>query len=115
MPKASNKPRSQVPTSIGFRLDAQSLQVLTTRAAQLDVSAHELARHYVIEALYGAQIHRELPELLQALRQEIAANRGDLAAATRVILQATKNVRDKEAVEWVTNNLNQPCSQSPTQ
>lgn len=115
MPKARKTRSSQPPTTVGFRLEPEAMQVLVARAAQLHISPHRLAQRYVTEALTEAVERSVLLEKMNLLQDEVAASRGDLALATRAILRATDNLDDKEITEWVTKNLNLPCSRSPPQ
>lgn len=103
----------KTPATIGFRLDESSARVLTDRAAKLRVSAHELARHYVVEALCEVEDRRGLHEKLEALYRELVACRQDLAAATEATLHASGNVSGEKAFAWVKENLNRPCLPSP--
>ena len=103
-----------VPTSIGFRLEESSRQVLAERAARLGVSPHELARYYVLQALNEAEERRVQRENMETLQREIAAGRKDLSIATWAILQASGKIKEDEASSWVKTNLNLPCSPSPS-
>jgi hypothetical protein len=114
MPRPKSQPRSRLPTSIGFRLDAEEMRVLAGRAAQIGVSAHTLAKYYVKEALQEAEERAVIKEKLEQLQLEVAASRSDLASATEVILRSSDNLDNKDIADWVKRHLNLPCSRSPT-
>ena len=96
---------------IGFRLDEASRRILAQRAAQLGVSPHALARHYVLEQLGEAEDREMLREEVTALRSELTALRADLALAVEALLVSAGKVPPAEAQTWVSQNL--PCSPSP--
>ena len=97
---------------IGFRLAKAQRQALLRRAAELGVSHHELARHYVLEALGEAEDRVLLREDLAVLQNEVNTLRADLALAVEALLVSAGKVPRAEARAWVQQNL--PCSPCPT-
>jgi len=112
---------------IAFRLDPTSREALATQAARLEVSVHELARHYVVQALTMGQtltqltsslalVHEDLhgsQQVLEGLLQHLLALRLDLALAVQALLVASDRVDAKQAQAWAEANLNQPFRCSP--
>ncbi|MBI5386439.1 MAG: hypothetical protein HZA90_17345 [Verrucomicrobia bacterium] len=97
---------------IGFRLDPASRRALTQRAQQFGVSAHELARCYVLERLREAEERAMLREAVTAAHSELGALRVDLALAVEALLVSAGKVPPAEAQKWVEENFH-PEAQPP--
>jgi hypothetical protein len=69
------------PATVGFRLDESARSILGRRAAALGISAHDLARHYVLEALHSDEERAALRDAIVRLHQEIVESRKDIANA----------------------------------
>lgn len=126
-PTPPASPSARRPHVITFRLDPGSREALATQAARLEVSVHELARHYVVEGLTMGEaltqltsslalVHEDLHgsrQVLEGLLQHLLALRLDLALAVQALLVASDRVDAKEAQAWAQANLNQPFGCSP--
>lgn len=99
---------------ISFRLDPESSRVLLERARHLRESPGELARRYVVEALYEREERENLHLEMAAFRKELETLRSELADTAFVLLTSAGKVASAEAETWVNENLNQPCSPSPS-
>lgn len=95
------KTSATTPKIIGFRLDEASRQVLLDRAARLSTSPHELARHYVFEALHVADERALLVQTMQSIDQRLMQLRGDVATATEALLASAGKIPAKEAHQWI--------------
>lgn len=98
-----------VPTTIGFRLDAASRQVLGERAFRLKVSVHDLARDYVIEALQAQDVRFLLAQSLQGIEERLNLLRGDFATTTEAMLVNAGKIKAEEAHRWVEETFRTPC------
>ena len=96
---------------IAFRLEEDLREVLVSRAEELGVSPHLLARHYVTEQLYEAEDRSAARESLTTLQTDLRELRADLALAVEALLVSAGKVPPAEAQTWVSQNL--PCSPSP--
>lgn len=96
---------------IGFRLSAEDALELGKRATALGISAHLLARSYVVSALRGDDNSKDNAEQLEDLHRELAATREDLALATEVLLQRRGSTEPEKATKWVKENLNLPIDE----
>jgi hypothetical protein len=94
-------------TMIGFRLDEAAAEVLTARAELLGVSPHELARHYVVEALQLGEHLAAIDQGLEALHERAQSLQEDLALGIEALLASAGQVTEKQAREWVKTSLNQ--------
>ena len=90
---------------IGFRLDEACGRALAQRAAQLGVSPHALARHYVHELLQEPEERALLREAVTALHSELGALRADLVLAVEALLVSAGRVPPTEARAWVEENF----------
>ena len=89
------------PATIGFRMDDVSSQELAEQAARLNVSPHELARHYVMEMLSASQDRAELWEFLKHIDERMIHLREDLVLVAEGILVATHAMSKQDARAWV--------------
>ena len=109
MPRPRLLPKTQPellsPATIGFRLDPASSRVLAERAAQLGVSPHELARHYVVELLQEPAERAALRTAFEQLHQNLQQFRSDFAFAVEAILTSAGQVPKDEARTWVEKSL----------
>ena len=97
---------------IGFRLDDTSRRVLDARADQLGISAHALARQYVVEQLGEAEDREMLRAEVTALRSELTVLRTDLALAVEALLVSAGKVPAAEARKWVEESFH-PAASAP--
>lgn len=95
---------------IGFRLNSEERQELINRATAQGISAHLLAKKYVVSALHD-DVSKENAEQLEELRRELAATREDLALATETLLQRRGATEPEKAAKWVRENLNLPIDE----
>ncbi len=91
--------------TIGFRLEEEYLCALVERAARLNVSPHELAREYVLEALSEGEERKALREAVGALHQRYDVLREDMALMAEALLISAGKVSEKEARDWVKRNF----------
>src|SRR5262245_30136393 len=96
----------EIPSTIGFRLDEESLRLLQQRALRLGVSRHELARHYLVETLSEKEERALLRQAIFQLSQELQGLRQDLSLAAEALLASAGQVTDKDAHRWAKGNLN---------
>ena len=92
--------------NISFRLQPDEIHVLAERAARLGVSRHELARHYVVEALAAAEELAAVGAAVSALHHEMLGLRQDLALSVEALLASAGEVSEKQAHTWVEASLN---------
>ena len=92
-------------TVISFRLDESSLQILLQRAARLNVSPHELARHYVEELVHETEERAMLREACAQLHENFNAFRRDFAVSVEALLTSAGTVSEEDARKWVTEGL----------
>src|ERR1700722_11849363 len=85
------------PATVGFRLDERCRRVLGERAARLGVSAHDLARHYLIECLEEAEERSAVRESIVQLRRELLETRKDIAISVEAILASAGSVSATDA------------------
>ena len=111
---ARRRGEQPTPSTIAFRLDDEACTALAGRAAALGVSVHELARRYVLDVLSEAQEREVLIQTVAAVAEAVDALRADQARACIALLMSAGKVHEQEATDWVTQNLSQPCSPSPT-
>ena len=93
------------PETIGFRLDDECRRVLGARAARLGVSAHELARQYVIEMLEAGEERAALREAVTRLHDQLTELREDVAVTAEVLLVSAGKVKEADAREWADENF----------
>jgi hypothetical protein len=93
------------PTTIGFRLDTESVEVLASRAKLLRVSVHQLARYYVQLALAQENETLNVGEKIETLGEAFIEMRKDVAVATEALLTSAGKVSDQNAKTWVIKNL----------
>ena len=109
MPRKPQLPGAQpdmfFPAIISFRLDEQSSRVLGERAARLDLSPHELARHYVLELLEQSEERAALREALQQLVQNQQKFHADFAFAVQALLTSAGKVSSEKAEAWVAASI----------
>ena len=96
---------NSAPTVITFRLDESSLRILLDRAARLNVSPHELARHYVEELVHAAEERAMLREAFAQLHENFTAFRRDFAVSVEALLTSAGTVSEEDARKWVTEGL----------
>ncbi len=99
------KPRGTNSPIVGFRLDTEAHSVLAQRAALLGVSAHELARYFVLAILAEGEERNELRESVDSLQTNVEELRQDLAMVVEVLLVTSGKVSESAAREWVKDNL----------
>jgi len=90
---------------IGFRLDPANNRLLAERAAQLGISPHELARHYVLELLQQHEERAALRTAFEELHQNLHQFRSDFAFAVEALLTSAGQVPKDEAQTWVEKSL----------
>ena len=95
----------KIPPTIGFRLDDEHKMVLFQRARLLKMSVHDLARHYVIQALHEGDERQQIISAVVALRDEIREARKDVAVSTQELLISAGKGTLSQAREWVKENL----------
>ncbi len=98
-------PLREAPVTIGFRLDEPNLQKLVLHAQRLNISPHDLARHYVIEMLNAPQERVTLWLALKALEERLAGFREDLVLVAEGILVGTGSLSQQEARTWTDTNF----------
>ena len=98
-----NRPSSPITS---FRLEPDEARVLAERAARLGVSPHELARHYVVEALAASGELAALSAALDALHLDVRGLRQDLTLSVEALLASAGEVNEKQAHAWVEASLN---------
>ena len=104
-PRLSAKRYAPASVTVGFRLEEEPLRALAERAARLNLSPHELAREYVLEALSEADERRALREAVGALHQQYDVLREDMALMAEALLISAGKVSEKEARDWVKRNF----------
>jgi len=104
-PGKANRPSSPITS---FRLEPDEAELLSERAARLGVSPHELARHYVVEALVASEELAAIGTAVNALLQEMHGLRQDLALSVEALLASAGEVSEKQAHTWVEASLNRP-------
>ena len=117
--RAANGP--QALTITGFRLDVASQRALAERAAALNISSHELARRYVLEALKvassppapSAPDPAVVLEGLKAVFYHVVETRKDIVLGVEALLRRAGKVSEGEAHAWVRENYPDACSPSP--
>ncbi len=102
-PLKTNRPSSPI---ISFRLEPDAAQLLSERAARLGVSPHELARHYVVEALVASEALAAIGAAVNALLKEFYGLRQDLALSVEALLASAGEVSEPQAHAWVEASLN---------
>lgn len=107
-PSPDGKARRQPTPVTSFRLDPDELELLAERAAHLGVSPHELARHYVVEALVASEELAAVGAAVNALLYQMQGLRQDLAFSVEALLASAGEVNDEQARGWVAANLNRP-------
>ena len=105
-PPQSLKPNRQSSPITSFRLEPDEAELLSERAARLGVSPHELARHYVVEALVASEELAAIGTAVNALLQEMHGLRQDLALSVEALLASAGEVSEKQAHSWVEASLN---------
>ena len=100
------KPKRQSSPITSFRLEPDEAELLSERAARLGVSPHELARHYVVEALVASEELAAIGTAVNALLQEMHGLRQDLALSVEALLASAGEVSEKQARAWVQASLN---------
>jgi hypothetical protein len=98
-------PEISAPATIGFRLDETSLRVLCQRAARLNVSPHELARHYVEGVLQEAEERAVVRDAFAQLQENLNHFRRDFAVAVEALLTSAGTVSEEDARQWVSEGL----------
>lgn len=107
--------KPSAPPPIGFRLDVDSLRLLTEKAARSNVSVHELARTYVLEMLHMSEQIDRVGFAITNVWDDLYELREDLALSVQTLLVSAGKINRAEAEAWVDNNLKPKCSQSPDQ
>lgn len=97
---------SRASTVIGFRLEPELAEALAQQAKALGVSPHELARHYLVEAMGLAGELHSLVSGVTALHHQIQAFRHDLSLGVEALLASAGQVTEKDARAWVESSLN---------
>ena len=97
---------------IAFRLEEDLREVLVSRAEELGVSPHLLARHYVTEQLYEAEDRSAARESLTTLQTDLRELRADLALAVEALLVSAGKVPAAEARKWVEESFH-PAASAP--
>lgn len=104
--RATEMPRKRRVSTIGFRLEAQEIAILSERAEKLGVSPHELARSYVLELLGASEERTALREGVVTLHNVIGLLREDLALSVEALLISAGKVSEEQARKWAEENLN---------
>lgn len=100
------KAKRQSSPITSFRLEPDEAELLSERAARLGVSPHELARHYVVEALVASEELAAVGAAVNTLLYEMQELRQDLALSVEALLASAGKVNGKQAHGWVEANLN---------
>lgn len=100
------KTKRQSSPITSFRLEPDEAELLSERAARLGVSPHELARHYVVEALVASEELAAIGTAVNALLQEMHGLRQDLTLSVEALLASAGEVSEKQAHAWVGASLN---------
>lgn len=92
--------------TVTFRLPPDLMQVLERRAKQSKgLSAHQLARHVVIDYLKDTRSQQVTDELIE-LQNELNRLRDNLASAIKIMLLKAGKINDeREAERWVAKTL----------
>ena len=93
---------------ISFRLEPEHASLLSERAARLGVSPHEMARHYVSEALVASEEMAALAAAVNAGLYQLQEMRQDLALSVKALLVSAGRVGKAQAHTWVEETLNRP-------
>jgi hypothetical protein len=101
------KPQSVASSTIGFRLEKETLHLLVERAARLGESPHLVAKAYVIEALFEAEERVALREAVEQLAGcfeklfgEVSKLRENLELTARALLVNCGDVSEEEVKKW---------------
>ncbi len=100
------KTKRQSSPITSFRLEPDEAELLSERAARLGVSPHELARHYVVEALVASEELAAIGTSVNALLQGMHGLRQDLTLSVEALLASAGEVSEKQAHSWVEASLN---------
>jgi hypothetical protein len=100
------KPERPTAPVVSFRLKPDEVRLLAERADRLGVSPNELARFYVIEAMFAAVHLTELGAALAAVHEQSQGLRQDLSLSVEAMLASAGEVNEKQAKSWVQTNLN---------
>lgn len=91
-------------STVSFRLRGASLDRLQKLAEEQGVSSGELARRLVLSVLQDEDRSRVLLEV-EAVRQEVAKLRADVASSLEMVLLNVGNSSPDEIRTWVSKNL----------
>jgi hypothetical protein len=105
-PSQDGKAKRQSSPITSFRLEPDEAELLSERAARLGVSSHELARHYVVEALVASEELAAIGTAVNALLHQMHSLRQDLALSVEALLASAGEVSEKQAHAWVEASLN---------
>ena len=93
------------PQNVGYRIDAETRQLLGERCARLGVSPHEWARHCLLTLLHEDADRSGWQTAVASLHHEINDLRNDLALATQALLIVAGKMPEEKAREWIGRNL----------
>lgn len=105
-PSQDGKAKRQSSPITSFRLEPDEAELLSERAARLGVSPHELARHYVVEALVASEELAAIGAAANTLLYEMQGLRQDFALSVEALLASAGEISEKQAHGWVEANLN---------
>jgi hypothetical protein len=92
---------------VGFRVDLETFERLSSRAALLGISTHKLARAYLADALFEPEMRQALEQTAIATQFELKSLRSDLALAVKALLVSAGKTDLNQAEKWVGEKLNQ--------
>lgn len=110
IPKKKAPPKA---APVSFRLDPETRGRLEEQAAAAGLSAGELARELVTDALNNADLE-QLRQEIALLRVDLAGHRKDLITAVEAILvtcaDARHSITKEQARDWTQHNLGRPAA-----
>lgn len=103
-PKVGSKPRTGPASHVGFRLPDRLFDQLRERAERDGKSPGEYARRLVASVLEDEE-RKQTAVQLQAVQQELASLRADVATTLEMVLLNTVKVSPESVKKWVTEKL----------
>ena len=103
--KAIGSRKKALAAPIAVRLEEEHHLAVLEVAAERKLEVSELLREYVIQGLREDIAKASVFEVLALLKMEVHEARKDIALVAEVALSSAGKLDEKEAVQWVQENL----------
>jgi len=104
-PKSAETEGKEPPSTVGFRLDPETMAVLGQLARAQGLSRHDLAKQWVLERLEHPLGPGGWEQAVESIHAHLEQVRKNLAVGFEAVVGATGKVTPAQAKEWADYNL----------